>query len=180
MINNQFKNQLFDIYGSIHQYVYHTLAHLDAESYNWTPANTKARSISSYFRHVVNAEIYWLQAIEKNTIPYIAKQDSFNDMIEKYKLMEETYKNLLNKASEKDLEIRETKYIQHKDTENLEIIQTGTLAWTILRISLHALGHISQITYILYSLGVRGEENAEFNWWNVTEKIIALGNLAKT
>ena len=111
-------------------------------------------------------------------MPYNTKNDTFEDMITKYKTIEQVYYQLLQAAQDKDLEIIETKYKQNADGSTLEIVQRGTLAWTVLRISLHALGHMSQITYILYALGVRGKEDPEYNWWNLTEKIIALGNLA--
>lgn len=178
-MKNEFRNQLVDIYSNVHQYVYHTLSDVKPESYNWTPPNTKARSIASYFRHLVNAEIYWLQAIQTNAIPYITKNDSFDDMINKYKSIEQIYNQLLQEAQDKDLEIIETKYKDDNSGNSTEIVQRGTLAWTVLRISIHALGHMSQITYILYALGVRGKEDPEYNWWNMTEKLIALGNLAK-
>ena len=173
-----FKEKLVEIYSIVHQYSYNLLSDLKPDVYSWTPLNTKGRSIVSYFRHLVNSEIYWLYAIKKHDIPYIMKDSTFEDMINKYKEMEKLYVGLLHEANNNDLKILETKYLDKNNGINMEIVQQGTLAWTVLRISLHALGHISQMTYILYALGVRGKEHPDYNWWNLTEKIISLGELA--
>lgn len=182
MIKQDFKIYLLDMYKTIHQYGSTFLSGLKPEIYNWTPTNTKARSISSYFRHMVNTEIYWLYGLKSHDIPYIQKDMPFEEMIVKYKDMEQIYTRMLDEGTEEDLEIRETIYDDKSNGTNLEIKQHGTLAWTIFRISLHAYGHMSQMTHILFTLGAWGEGHPNYDseaWWIMTEKIIALGNLAK-
>ena len=189
MINSEFKNQILDIYNYSHQYTYHILSDLNEDTVNWVPNNTKGRSIYSYFRHLVNVEIWWLYAFGKPDIWYVEEKDkvSFNNLIGKYKRLEKIYNQLVNDASEKDMEILETKmednyseFVHSKDsTYEVKIAQRGTVAWTTIRISLHCLGHISQMTYILNCLGIHKEKHPDYNWWNMTEKFIALGNLAK-
>ena len=182
MIKEDFKTYLLDMYKTMHQYGYNFLTGIKPESYNWTPTNTKARSISSYFRHIINTEIYWLYGLKKHDIPYVQKDIPFEELISKYKDMEQIYTQMLYEETEKDFDIRETIYQDKKDGSPLGVTQHGTLAWTVFRITLHAYGHMSQITHILYTLGAWGEKFPNYDpeaWWIMTEKIIAVGNLAK-
>jgi hypothetical protein len=180
MTKEDFKNQLLEIYTTFHGYCNNLLSDkVEPDVYNWTPPETKGRSILSYFRHIVNTEIYWLYALQKHNIQFATKDTSIDEMLQIYRNMEEVYSKMIKEASEKDLEIKETKITTKKETNAIIVNQSGTLAWTVLRISLHAFGHLSQVTYILYSLGVRGKEDEKYNWWNMTESIINLGKLIK-
>lgn len=176
---NQISSQLLDIYSEMHAYSNHLLTGLKPEVYKWKPEGVRARSIESYFRHLVNSEEYWLYALKKQKLTYLMKDATFDDMLKKFADSEKTYVELLKKATAKDLEIRPTKYIEKNKGLELEISQEGTLAWTVLRIVLHALEHLGQITAILYSLEARGEQDSVHNWMNFTEKIIDMAKLVK-
>ena len=169
-------DQLKTIYESLHGYTTTILSDLKPEEYNWRPSETRARSIESYFRHMINTEILWLHALKTHKIPYFTKDTPFLELLEHFKHLEVLYLKLLDECSEKDLKIYQSNYMDDKDGRKI-ITQKGTLAWTILRISLHAFGHMSQITHMIYSLGIKPKRNPDYNWWNITENIVNLGKL---
>jgi uncharacterized damage-inducible protein DinB len=178
MGNQELKNQLKTIYTSLHKYTYNILAELNENEYMWRPADTKARTIFSYSRHIVNTELYWLHALKKHDLEYAGPKTPFSRIIQQFKNSENEYLELLENATENDFEIQSTSYNESPETgEIISIEQKGTLAWTVLRISLHAFGHMSQITHMLYSQGITPKKDPENNWWNITENIINLGKL---
>ncbi|OLS26420.1 MAG: hypothetical protein HeimC3_09700 [Candidatus Heimdallarchaeota archaeon LC_3] len=176
MESNKYVDQLKTIYIALHGYANNVLSDLNPVQYNWRPPDTKARTIESYFRHMVNTEIYWLHALKTHKIPYFTKDTSFSELLEHFKHLEVIYGKLLDNCTEEGLEIVPTIYEKDKG-EIIAVKQKGTLAWTILRISLHAFGHMSQITHMIYSLGIKLKRNSDYNWWNTTENIINLGKL---
>ena len=197
MINNEFRNQLIEIYQHCHEYASYVMLNVTPEALDWIPGSatggvingpaTQSGSIYNYCTHLINIEIHWLFAFEKPDFAFIKADERvpINDLIEKYKTLEQRYVQLLQDASDEDLAIRETKatsnytaFLEGRDKEHrIEVNQRGTIAWTVLRIALHALSHITQMTYILHNLGVYNDK--EDRWWNTTEKIIALGTLAQ-
>ncbi|MFX0117244.1 MAG: DinB family protein, partial [Candidatus Hodarchaeota archaeon] len=154
-----FREQLRTAYKTLRAYAYHTFEDLTSEEANWCPANTKARTIQSYVRHLVNTEIYWLRALEETHFHYLPREAPFKAIIDSYKALEAHYLDLLKAAALDDLTIIPTKY--GKDDQ---VQKRGTLAWTLLRVALHAFGHISHINHIRYSLG-RSLPSGESLWW---------------
>lgn len=182
MINDEFKRQLLGLYTDVHRYSQKLLRNLKPEEYNWTPANTKARSVKSYLQHLVHTENFWLYALEKESAQFFDQEVSFEELMDSYKKVEEVYTGLLNKATESDLTIQETIYGKGTGTERYTAEQRGTLAWTILRLIIHGYGHISQVSHILFSLEVRNDQSPDYDpeeWWNVTEKLIAISKFTQ-
>lgn len=177
MTAKEFSDQLKEIYTEMHAYAKHLLTDLKPEVYTWKPEGVRARSIESYFRHLVNSEEYWLYALKKQKLSYLLKEATYQDMLQKFDDLEKVYVELLTNSSTKDLEIRPTIYIEKNKGLELEIKQEGSLSWSVLRITLHALEHLGQITAIMYSLEARGDPDPVHNWMNFTEKIINIGKL---
>jgi hypothetical protein len=95
MVNQELKNQLKTIYTSLHKYTYNILTELNENEYMWRPVDTKARTIFSYSRHIVNTELYWLHALEKHDLEYAGPKTPFSRIIQQFKNSENFYLELL-------------------------------------------------------------------------------------
>lgn len=62
---NQHTNQtrLIKVIDTLRDYGHRIIEGLSQEELNWIPSETKGRSITSIFRHIVEGEIYWLDFI---------------------------------------------------------------------------------------------------------------------
>lgn len=133
MNDQDFRNQLIEIYKGFHGYTKALLSNLDEKVYNWKPAESNSRTIYSYFRHMVNTEIYWLHALKIHKIPYFSKDLSLNELIEHFGHLEGIYTKLIQDSDLKEFEIIPTSYeIDKKSGEIISITQNGTVAWTVL------------------------------------------------
>ena len=172
-----YNSVLKETYTGLHGYANAILSELKEDIYNWTPTDSKARSIYSYTRHMVNTEIYWLHAIKDHKIPYFGKELKLQDLLEHFGHLEIIYSKLIDKISEDETIVPTIYELDPKTKEISSIKQKGSTSWTVLRISLHAFGHLSQITHILYSQGVQPNHDKNYSWWQVTENMISLAKL---
>ncbi|UCE13799.1 MAG: DinB family protein [Candidatus Heimdallarchaeota archaeon] len=170
------RKKLKQIFTYIKMYIFHVLEDLSPDDLTWRPDNTKARTIISYINHLMNTEIYWLKALDTSTYDYVRRDNSLNEIISLFEKVEKHYLRLIDEATVDDLQIRRTIY-EEKDGEIISVKQKGTLAWTVLRLALHTLGHISHINHIRYSLGKPPKEGGDY-WWTYTEIMIGLFDIS--
>jgi uncharacterized damage-inducible protein DinB len=111
----------------------------------WRPEKTRGRTIQSYFRHMINAEIYWLKSLEDHSFEYIPKSANFSELLERFTQLEDHLLDSVENAPEEQLAVR----VPIFDGEKIK--KKGTLAWMIMRTSLHAIHHFGQISHIRYS-----------------------------
>jgi hypothetical protein len=136
--------------------------------FNWIPSKTKGRSIHSYFRHILNAEIFWLLKMGYSNLDYFGHDIQLEKLFLGFEAMEDYLLGAIREASEEQMEI--TQHI----LENEETIQTGTLGWMIWRTSMHALHHFAQIAYIRHALENPPAEDDNYNWSKVMDSIVLL------
>jgi hypothetical protein len=156
-------------------YIFRVLENLSPEDLTWRPEGAKARTIISYVNHLMNTEIYWLKALDTTTYDYVGRNNSLEEIISLFKGVQKHYLKLIDEASHDDFQIRRTIYEEEKG-QIKSVKQKGTLAWTVLRLALHTLGHISHINHIRYSLGKPPREGSDY-WWTYTEALINLFNI---
>ncbi|MHA1672508.1 MAG: DinB family protein, partial [Promethearchaeota archaeon] len=82
------KNALTSLVSVLRTYSHRLLADLTEEELRWVPAQTQARSILSYFRHVVNAEIYWLKELGFSPPDYLGNNSPFDEVLQGYDALE--------------------------------------------------------------------------------------------
>jgi len=160
MIENTFKDRLKEIIPLIRIYANHMLSELSTSEILWRPDGTKGRTIQSYFRHMINAEIYWLKSLDDHTFEYLSKESDFNELKKNYKKLEGHLTNSVAKSSEEQLIVRVPVF------EGEELKKKGTLAWMIMRTSLHAIHHLGQISHIRYSLENPPKKNPDVPTWS--------------
>ncbi|MFX0086152.1 MAG: DinB family protein [Candidatus Hodarchaeota archaeon] len=166
MNETSFRNRLKEIIGMIRRYGNRMLDGLTAEELIWRPEGTRGRTIQSYFRHMINAEIYWLRSLEDNSFDYMPKSASFNDLFEIFTQLESHLIDSVENAPEEQLVLR----IPIFDGE--KIIMKGTLAWMIMRTSLHAIHHFGQISHIRYSFeNPPLETKDDLSWGKIMDTI---------
>ena len=86
---------------------------LRESEFNWIPSNTKGRSIHSYFRHIINAEIFWLLNMEYSNLDYYGPDVKLKKLIQGFEAMEDYLLNAIKEASEEQMEI--TQHILEKE-----------------------------------------------------------------
>ncbi|MFW9902815.1 MAG: DinB family protein [Candidatus Thorarchaeota archaeon] len=168
------RKKLKQIFTYTKLYIFRVLEDLSPEDLIWRPKGTKARTIISYVNHLMNTEIYWLKALDTSTYNYVGKDNSLEEIISLFKEVEKHYLKLIDEATHDDFQIRRTIFEEEKG-QIKSVKQKGTLAWTVLRLALHTLGHISHINHIRYSLGKPPHEGGDY-WWTYTEAMINLFN----
>ncbi|MFX1283155.1 MAG: DinB family protein [Promethearchaeota archaeon] len=171
-----YRKKLKQIFKYTKLYIFRVLEDLSPKELTWRPEGTKAKTIISYVNHLMNTEIYWLKALDTTTYNYVDKDNSLNDIISLFKKVEKHYLSLIDEATLEDFQIRRTIYEEEND-QIKSIKQKGTLAWTVLRLALHTLGHISHINHIRYSLDKPPREGSDY-WWAYTEAVIALFDIS--
>ncbi len=167
MDNITFQQRLKEIVGIIRGYGDRLLEGLTPEELTWIPEGTRGRTIQSYLRHIINAEVYWLKNLGDNSVDYFQRETSFNDLMEGYHQLERHLVQSIENASTDDLTIR-TPVFQEKIQK-----QKGTLAWMVKRTSLHSIHHFAQVAHIRYSL--EKPPSAEpITWGEVMDSFIFL------
>ena len=162
-----FRQRLKEIVGIIRGYGDRLLGDLTPDELTWIPEGTRGRTIQSYLRHIINAEVYWLKNLGDNSFDYSARETSFSDLMEVYHQLERHLVQLIENASTDDLTIL-TPVFQEKIQK-----QKGTLAWAVGRTSLHAIHHFAQISYIRYSLENPPSDDP-ITWGNAIDAIVFL------
>ncbi|MHA2296596.1 MAG: DinB family protein [Candidatus Hodarchaeales archaeon] len=125
---------------------YRMLEGLTPDQLIWRPEGTRARTIHSYFRHVINAEIYWLKKLGDTKFDYFPREASFDDLMDNYKQLGKHIIDLIDNLSEEELIPRAPDY------KGEELQQKHNVAWIVWRTSLHAIHHYGQIAHIRYSI----------------------------
>ena len=146
MDQEQKKAQLVEIVKTLRIYEKWMLEGLVQEDYEWRPSGGSGRTIQSLVRHIINAEIYWLKHLGDDTYNYLSRKNTINDMSLTFKELEHHLISLLNNASDDDLKITNPIF----DDDKLET--PGSLAWMVIRTSLHAVHHFGQIAHIRFSM----------------------------
>ncbi len=140
------KLQIIEIIKVLRIYGHWMLEDLTKEELLWRPDNTNARTIHSFFRHIINAEIYWLKHLNDDTFSYEPKTSEFQELITTFDKLGEYFINTIETTEESGLTFRTPKY------EGETLIDPGTISWVVLRTSLHAIHHFGQIAHIRYSM----------------------------
>ncbi len=164
-----YQKRLEEIVGTIRAYGDQLLEGLTLDEITWRPERTRARTIQSYLRHIVNAEIYWLKTLGDEMFDYLSKNTSFNKIRDIYKKLEGHLTQLIANAKNTDLILRTPIFKENK------LQQKGTLAWMVERTSLHAIHHFAQVAHIRYSLE-RPPEIKLIAWGKVMDSLILLKN----
>ena len=73
MREQKIKQQIVEIIKVLRTYGHWMLEDLIKEDFLWQPEKTNARTIQSLFRHIINAEIFWLKHLEDETYLYEPK-----------------------------------------------------------------------------------------------------------
>ena len=162
------KIELEKLVGLIRGYGNRMVTGLSDTEFTWIPSNTKGRTIHSYFRHIINAEIFWLLKMGYSNLDYYGPDVQLKKLIQGFEAMEDYLLNAIKEASKEQMEI--TLHI----LENEETIQTGTLGWMIWRTSMHAIHHFAQIAYIRHALENPPVEDDNYSWSKVMDSIVLL------
>ena len=152
----------------IRGYGHRMVTGLSDSEFTWIPSNTKGRTIHSYFRHIINAEIFWLLKMGYSNLDYFGPDVQLEKLIQGFEAIEDCLLNAIKDASKEQMEI--TQHILEKE----ETIQTGTLGWMIWRTSMHAVHHFAQIAYIRHALENPPVEEDNYNWSKVMDSIVLL------
>ncbi len=166
--NITFQQRLKEIVGIIREYGNHMLDGLTSDELTWRPEGTRARTIQSYLRHIINAEIYWLKTFDDETFDYLQKNASFDELMDIYHQLEAHIVQSIEKASLDEL-IHRVPIFQEK-----ELQQKGTLAWMVERTTLHAIHHFGQVAHIRYSL--ENPPSVKPTWGEVMDTFIFLND----
>lgn len=162
-----YQQRLKDVIRIIRTFGYRQLEGLTSDEYTWRPEGTRARTIQSYLRHIVHAEIYWLKTLGDETFDYLSKEASFLEIMNRYKQLEGYLTGLVAIASKEDLIPRIPIFKEKK------LQKKGTLAWMVERTSLHAIHHFAQVSYIRYSLE-KPPSSESIKWGEVMDSFIML------
>ncbi|MHA2109661.1 MAG: DinB family protein, partial [Candidatus Hodarchaeales archaeon] len=68
--SQEIRQQIVEIITGLRTYGHWMLEDLTKEELLWKPENTSARTIQSYVRHIINAEIFWLKHLEDEAYNY--------------------------------------------------------------------------------------------------------------
>lgn len=159
MIANKFPDRLKVMILMLRQYGNHLLDGLTPDELVWRPEGTRGRTIKSYFRHMINAEIYWLKSLEDHSFDYLPKEAEFGELLTTYNNLENHLAQSLDNSTEEQLKARVPLF------EDDELQKKGTLTWMILRTSLHAIHHFGQISHIRYSIENPPLKNPDVPTW---------------
>jgi len=149
MVRKTTKKELVEVVETIRLYGNRMLEGLKENEVRWVPENTKGRSIESYLRHLLNAEVYWYKMIKEELFDYYSREIRFDELVIGFKQHESRILELIDDAEDEDLTLRIPEW-EADDYQNLR--RRGTLAWKIYRTSMHAVHHFGQIAYIRFSL----------------------------
>ena len=151
-------------------YGHRLLSDLKDKNIYWIPTQTQGRSIYSYFRHLVNAEIYWLKEFGFSPPEYLGEDTSFEDLIKRYDYLEDYLIQTIQKVPDDQLKIITP--IKEGD----KLTRYGTFGWMIWRTSLHAVHHLAQISYLRFTQGNPPPEDPKTSWSKIMDQIIMLNH----
>ncbi|MHA2253321.1 MAG: DinB family protein, partial [Candidatus Kariarchaeaceae archaeon] len=154
-----FKDRLKGLISMLRQYGNNLIDGLTLDELLWRPEGTRGRTIQSYFRHIINAEIYWLKSLEDHSFEYLPKEVEFSEFLKRYNNLESHLAQSLDNSTEEQLKVRVPLF------EDDKLQKKGTLAWMIMRTSLHAIHHYGQISHIRYSIEKPPLKNLDVPTW---------------
>ena len=165
------KENLKTIIRTLRTYGNRMMENLSSQDLLWIPEKTNARTINSYFRHIISAEIFWLKMYDDKSFDYFDKSTSIIEMTSIYNQLGQYLVDLVDNCSDSELIIQTPKF------EKKEIVLKGTLAWLIERTSLHAIHHFAQIAYIRFA---RDNPPASEPLPSAPEKYVSWGDVMDT
>ncbi len=140
---------------------------LNSEDLQWKPPESNSRTIISYFRHIINAEIYWLKQLGIEDFSFIENSAPIEKIKNHFKLLEKFLIDHLEKTPNNEIGIIVP------EITNGKIEKMGSLVWLILRTSLHAVHHFGQISHIRYTIGKPpNPETQRISWGQVMDLIV--------
>ncbi len=154
-----FTDRLKGMISMLRQYGNYLLDGLTPDELLWRPEGTRGRTIQSYFRHLINAEIYWLKNLDDHTFDYLPKEVEFSELLTTYNSLESHLAQSLDNSKEEQLKVKVPLF------EDDKLQKKGTLAWMIMRTSLHAIHHFGQISHIRYSIENPPLKNSDVPTW---------------
>ena len=161
------KQQIVEIIKGLRTYGHWMLEDLSTTELLWNPENTNASTIKNLFRHIINAEIYWLKHLNDETFQYEQKTAEFQKLLETYSLLEKYLITSIQNSQDKDLEFRTPKY------EGEELKSPGSISWVILRTSLHSVHHFGQVAHIRHSMEKPpNPETRKISWGEAMDIIV--------
>ncbi len=146
METSEIQSKIIEIIQKLRLYGNWMLDGLSSSELNWVPQDTDAQTIAQHFRHIINAEIFWLKHLGDTTFEYEPESAKFHKLLQNYKHLEEYLITRINITSEVELAIRLPIF------ENDSLVKQGSLGWVVIRTSLHAIHHLAQIAHIRHSL----------------------------
>jgi hypothetical protein len=164
------KNSLISLVNLLRGYGNRLLADLTTDELQWVPLQTRGRSIMSYFRHIINSEIFWLIHLGEKDLQYYGPKNTIEELLEGFDKIKEFLVKKVNNSSEDQMEL----IIPERKGE--EVIRQGTLGWMIWRTSMHAVHHFAQVAYIRFALEHPPKEDSQFHWSAVMDQILMLKN----
>ncbi len=156
-----------EIVKKIRLYGQWMVSDLNEDELNWIPPKSNARTIQSYFRHIINAEIYWLKHLGDESFSYEPRSVEFPKLQKTYEKLGNYFTSKMNDAKEGELEIRTPVF------NGNELQKPGSFSWIVLRTSLHAIHHFGQIAHIRYSMDKPPNPDLRKVTWGETMDIIA-------
>ena len=167
MESSSIQTKIIEIIQKLRLYGYWMLHGLTPLELGWSPNNTDAQTITDYFRHIINAEIFWLKHIGDTTFKYESESEDFDKFLKTYEELENYLIGKIRNMSDAELAIRLPKY------ENDKLIKSGNFSWLVLRTSLHAIHHFGQIAHIRYSLNnPPKKETRKVTWGEAMDVIL--------
>jgi len=162
------KSALISLVRLLRTYGHRLLTNLKEEEIRWVPPQTQGRSIYSYFRHVVNAEIYWLKEFGFAPPDYLGKTSSFDDLLQMYDTLADFLIQTIQELAEAQLELITP------ELKDGVVTRYWTVGWVIWRTSLHSVHHLAQIAYLRFTQGNPPREDPETSWSKIMDQIIML------
>ncbi len=167
MKQQEIKDQIIEIIQGLRVYGHWMLEDLTKEEILWQPDNTNARTIQSFLRHIVNAEVFWLKHLSDETFSYEPKSINFQKLLQTYDKLENHFITCIQNANDTDLEFHTPKY------EGEVLVSPGTISWVILRTSLHSIHHFGQIAHIRYSMEKPpNKETQKISWGEAMDIVV--------
>ena len=160
------QTRIIEIVQKLRSYGHWMLSDLTPLELNWIPPKTEAQTINQYFRHIINAEIFWLKHINDETFEYEPELSDFQTLNKTYDKLEDYLIKRIKNTSEDDLHVQLPVY------ENDKLVRSGNFSWLVLRTSLHAIHHFGQIAHIRYSIHNPPDRNKRTVSWGEAMDVI--------
>lgn len=162
----EIRSKITEIIQKLRLYGHWMLDGLSPSELSWSPQDSDAKTITQYFRHIINAEIFWLKHLGDTNFEYESESKEFHDLLQKYNQLEKYLITKIRNASKVELATHLPIY------ENDLLVKQGSLGWVVLRTSLHAIHHFGQIAHIRNSLDKPpNKETRKVNWGEAMDVI---------